>query len=181
MAAASPPWSDLTLVGLARAWADQVSQSTYLAMSGAEIEQLLIQMTGRLATAVARAPVDKQAAREVAAELVAHDLTGSRSIGCSIEVLGEGLPRPHPVSLPGLTSVRTAPEERTSVHPCQPPSYWTCSAPGSPTTPARERGPRILLEALVRQPSGNVSATSRRWRANGEHHQNAPAFPSRPG
>ncbi|MGH3996019.1 MAG: diguanylate cyclase domain-containing protein, partial [Pseudonocardiaceae bacterium] len=87
------PEPDLTTAQLAQAWAETASQSTYLAMSGAEIEQLLVRLINRLVTAVAATPVDEQAAMEVAAELVTHDLTGSRSIGRSIEVLAHGLPR----------------------------------------------------------------------------------------
>ncbi len=91
---ADPPAEPgLTVAGLAQAWAEVASRTTYLPMSGAEIEQFLAQLIDRLVVAVAGAPVDEQAAIEVAAELVAHDVTGSRSIGRNIEVLGEGLPR----------------------------------------------------------------------------------------
>jgi diguanylate cyclase (GGDEF)-like protein/PAS domain S-box-containing protein len=62
-------------------------------MSGEEVEQLLTRLINRLAAVVAGVPVDERVAMEVAAELVAHDLTGSSSIGRSIEVLNDGLPR----------------------------------------------------------------------------------------
>jgi diguanylate cyclase (GGDEF)-like protein/PAS domain S-box-containing protein len=81
------------VAGLAQAWATAASQTTYLPMSGDEIEQLLARMINRLVTAVAATPVDKQAVIKVATELVAHDLTGPNSISRSIEVLGDGLPR----------------------------------------------------------------------------------------
>lgn len=85
--------ADLTVAGLAQAWAAVVSRTTYLPMSGEEIEQLLTRMINRLVTAVAGAQVDERAVMEVAAKLVAHDLTGRSSIGRSIEILGDGLPR----------------------------------------------------------------------------------------
>jgi diguanylate cyclase (GGDEF)-like protein/PAS domain S-box-containing protein len=81
------------VAGLAQTWAAVASRTTYLPMSGPEVEQFLTQLINRLVTAVAAEPVDAQTAVEVAAELVAHDLTGPRSIGCSIEILGNGLPR----------------------------------------------------------------------------------------
>jgi diguanylate cyclase (GGDEF)-like protein/PAS domain S-box-containing protein len=61
-------------------------------MSGDELERLLTRLINRLVTAIV-APRDEQAAIEVAAELVAWDLTGSSSIIRSIEVLDDGLPR----------------------------------------------------------------------------------------
>ncbi len=100
MSTPAPRESELSTAMLAQAWAEMASQSTYLAMSGGETEQLLVRLITRLVTAVAATPVDEQAAMEVAAELVAHDLTGSRSIGRSIEVLAHGLPR-----LPDLRDV----------------------------------------------------------------------------
>ncbi|MGH3774754.1 MAG: putative bifunctional diguanylate cyclase/phosphodiesterase [Pseudonocardiaceae bacterium] len=93
MSSAPPSEPGLTVAGLARTWAAVASRTTYLPMSGEELEQLLAQLINRLVTAVACAPVDEQAAIEVTAELIAHDLTGPRSIGRSIEVLGDGLPR----------------------------------------------------------------------------------------
>ncbi|MGH3886530.1 MAG: putative bifunctional diguanylate cyclase/phosphodiesterase [Pseudonocardiaceae bacterium] len=83
----------LTVAELAQTWAAVASRTTYLPMSGEEVEQLLARMINRLVAAVAAAPADEQATIEVAAELVAHDLTGPRSIGRSIEVLSAGLPR----------------------------------------------------------------------------------------
>ncbi|MDQ4103092.1 MAG: EAL domain-containing protein [Actinomycetota bacterium] len=85
--------SEFSPARLARAWAEVASQSTYLAMSGEETEQLLTRLVTRLVAAATATPVDEQAAMEVAAELVEHDLTGPRSIGRSIEVLAHGLPR----------------------------------------------------------------------------------------
>ncbi|MGH3823032.1 MAG: EAL domain-containing protein [Pseudonocardiaceae bacterium] len=93
MSATPPPEPDLTIVELAQAWAGRVSQTTYLAMSEAETEQLLTRLIARLVRAVAATPVDEPAAMQVAAELVGHDLTGLHGIGRSIEVLGHGLPR----------------------------------------------------------------------------------------
>jgi diguanylate cyclase (GGDEF)-like protein/PAS domain S-box-containing protein len=91
--AALPPEPDLTVAGLAQAWAVAASQTTYLPVSGAELQQLLTQLINRLVTAVTAAPMDERAAIEVAAELVANDFTGSRSISTSVEVLDYGLPR----------------------------------------------------------------------------------------
>jgi diguanylate cyclase (GGDEF)-like protein/PAS domain S-box-containing protein len=91
--AALPAEPDLTVAGLAQTWAAAASQTTYLPMSGDELEQLLTRLINRLVTAVAGAPMGEQAAIEVAAELVAHDLTGSSSISRSLEILGAGLPR----------------------------------------------------------------------------------------
>ncbi|MGQ0716767.1 MAG: putative bifunctional diguanylate cyclase/phosphodiesterase [Pseudonocardiales bacterium] len=93
VSAASPSEPGLTVAGLAQIWAAVASRTTYLPMSGQEAEQLLARLINRLVTAVAAVPVDDQAAIEVATELVAHGLTGPRSIGRSIEVLGDGLPR----------------------------------------------------------------------------------------
>jgi hypothetical protein len=87
------PEPDLAITKLAQVWADAAGQTTYLAMSGAETEQFLAQLITKLVTAMTVTPVDERAVMEVAAELVAHDLTGSRSIGCSIEVLTDGLPQ----------------------------------------------------------------------------------------
>ncbi len=81
------------MAGLAQRWAAVVSQTTYLPMSGEELEQFLTRLAHRLVTAVAAAPVAEQAVIEVAAELGAHDLTGSSGIGRSIEGLSGGLPR----------------------------------------------------------------------------------------
>lgn len=91
--AAVPAEPDLTVAGLARAWATAASQTTYLPMSGKDLEQVLARLINRLVAAVAAAPMGEQAATEVAAELVAHDLTGSSSISRSLEILAEGLPR----------------------------------------------------------------------------------------
>lgn len=93
MSTASPPEFQLAASQLARAWAQVAGQTTYLAMSGAETEQLLTRLITRLVTAVTTTPVGEQAAMEVAAELVANHLTGSRSIGRSLEVLARGLPQ----------------------------------------------------------------------------------------
>jgi diguanylate cyclase (GGDEF)-like protein/PAS domain S-box-containing protein len=93
VSAAFSPEPGLTVAGLAQIWAVVASRTTYLPMSGEELEQLLTRLINRLVTAVAAEPVDEQAAIEVAAELVAHDLTGSSGIARSIQVLGEGLPR----------------------------------------------------------------------------------------
>jgi diguanylate cyclase (GGDEF)-like protein/PAS domain S-box-containing protein len=72
-------------------------------MSGAETEQFLAGLITRLVMAMTASPVDEQTVMEVAAELVAHDLTGSRSIGRSVEVLARGLPRlPQLQDLDGL-------------------------------------------------------------------------------
>jgi diguanylate cyclase (GGDEF)-like protein/PAS domain S-box-containing protein len=81
------------VVGLAQAWAVAASHTTYLPMSAVELEQFLTQLINRLVTVVRAATMDEQAVIDVAAELVAHDLTGSNSISRSIEILGDGLPR----------------------------------------------------------------------------------------
>ena len=93
MNAALPGEPDLTVAGLARAWAAAASQTTYLPMSGDQLEQLLTRLINRLVAAVAAAPMGEQAAIEVATELVAHDLTGSSSISRSLEILDDGMPR----------------------------------------------------------------------------------------
>jgi diguanylate cyclase (GGDEF)-like protein/PAS domain S-box-containing protein len=91
--AASPPEFGLTVAGLARDWAVVASRTTYLPMSGTEIELLLTRLIRRLVSAAAAETVNEQAAVEVAAELVAHDFTGSSSVARSIEILANGLPR----------------------------------------------------------------------------------------
>ncbi|MGH3767839.1 MAG: EAL domain-containing protein [Pseudonocardiaceae bacterium] len=93
MTASPPDEPGLTVAELAAAWAASASRTTYLPMSGDELEQLLTRLINRLVAAVSAAAMDEQVAIEVGAELVAHDLTGSSSISRSIEVLGDGLPR----------------------------------------------------------------------------------------
>ena len=93
VSATPPPELGLTQAELTRTWAAVASRTTYLPMSGEEVEQLLAPLINRLVTAVAAEPADKQVGVEVAVVLVAHDLTGASSIGRSIEVLGDGLPR----------------------------------------------------------------------------------------
>jgi diguanylate cyclase (GGDEF)-like protein/PAS domain S-box-containing protein len=91
MTAARPPEPGLTMADLARAWANVVSQG--LPMSVEQASDALSGMVNRLATAIAAVPVDRQAAIEVAEELVTLGLTGSSAMGHGIEVLAEGLPR----------------------------------------------------------------------------------------
>jgi len=95
MSAAPPPRSPagLTVAALARAWAAAVSRTTYLPMSGEEVEQLLAGLIDRLLTAVAAPRFEDRVAIDVAAKLVAHHVTGPRSMGHCIEILGSGLPR----------------------------------------------------------------------------------------
>ncbi len=93
MGGMDPADSGATVAGLAHEWAGAAGRSADLPGSGDQLEQLLARLIERLVTAVASDPVDEQAVSEVAAELVAHDLTGSNGIGRSIEVLGGGLPR----------------------------------------------------------------------------------------
>lgn len=93
MSAAPPAELGLTVAGLAHTWAAAASQTTYLPLSGDDLGQLLTRLINRLVAAVAAAPMDEQAAIEVATELVAHDFTGSSSISRSIEILDDGLPR----------------------------------------------------------------------------------------
>ncbi|MEO7193509.1 MAG: EAL domain-containing protein [Pseudonocardiaceae bacterium] len=90
-----PPCAEpgLTVAGLARAWAAVASRATYLPMSGDELERLLTRLINRLVTAATGPKADELVVTEVAAELVANGLTGSRSIGRSIEILSGGLPR----------------------------------------------------------------------------------------
>jgi diguanylate cyclase (GGDEF)-like protein/PAS domain S-box-containing protein len=83
----------LTKAVLAQAWAKATNQTTDPPLSEEMLEQLLVRLIDRLVTAVTAKPVDERAAIEVAAELVAHELTGSQSIGRSFEVLAHGLPR----------------------------------------------------------------------------------------
>lgn len=107
----------LTVDELARAWAAVASRTTYLPMAGEEVEQLLAGLVDRIVAAVtvpvldepavpgwdkqavpgrnkqAGPEVDEQAVFEVAGELVRHHFTGPRSVGRSIEILSEGLPR----------------------------------------------------------------------------------------
>jgi diguanylate cyclase (GGDEF)-like protein/PAS domain S-box-containing protein len=99
------PDPTLTVGELARAWAEVAIRTTYLPMSGEEIEQLLARLIHRLVAAITAPEADVQAAIEVAAELIAQRLTGPRSLGRSIEVLAAGLPRlavlQHVAGLPG--------------------------------------------------------------------------------
>lgn len=87
------PETVLTVHELARAWALVASRTTYLPMSGEEVQQLLTRLIERLVVAMAAPRVDEQAVIEVAAELVRNHLTGPRSAGCGIKILGDGLPR----------------------------------------------------------------------------------------
>lgn len=91
MTSARPAEPGLTTAGLAQLWADSLSWT--IPMSEEKPEQLLERLVNRLVAAIAEVPVDEQAAREVAVELLSHGLTESRGIGRSIEVLAEGLPR----------------------------------------------------------------------------------------
>lgn len=93
VSAVPPAEPGLTVAELATSWATVASRTTYLPMSGEKVEQLLARMISQLVTAVVATPVDDQAAIEVAAELVAHGVTGPRSVGRSIDVLGACLPR----------------------------------------------------------------------------------------
>jgi diguanylate cyclase (GGDEF)-like protein/PAS domain S-box-containing protein len=79
------------MADLTQAWANVVSQG--LPMSEEQAIDALSGMVNRLATAIATVPVDRQAAIEVAEELVTLGLTGSSAMGHGIEVLAEGLPR----------------------------------------------------------------------------------------
>ena len=90
---------------LAQAWTDVVSRA--LPMAEDQARDLLAGFINRLATAVASVPVGGQAAAELAAELVAQGLTDSSGIGCSLEVLGEGLPQ--------LADLREVPERDTAI------------------------------------------------------------------
>ncbi|HEY2765844.1 MAG TPA: EAL domain-containing protein [Pseudonocardiaceae bacterium] len=83
----------LTVAELARAWAAVVNRTTYVPLSAAELERRLAELIDRLVTAAAAAQVDRSAVKDVAAELVGHCYIGPRSVGDSIEVLGDGLPR----------------------------------------------------------------------------------------
>ncbi|MGH4025716.1 MAG: putative bifunctional diguanylate cyclase/phosphodiesterase [Pseudonocardiaceae bacterium] len=87
------PAPDLTVAQLARAWAAAASRTTYVPMSGEEIEQLLTGLIDRLVSAVAAPQVDEQGSMRVAGALVEHHFIGPRTLGRSIEVLGDGLPR----------------------------------------------------------------------------------------
>lgn len=95
------PAPRLTVAELARAWATVAGRTTYIPMSGEEIEQLLTGLIDRLVSVVAAAgtgeqadeQAEEQAVMDVAAELVAHHFTGPRSMGRTIEILGDGLPR----------------------------------------------------------------------------------------
>jgi PAS domain S-box-containing protein/diguanylate cyclase (GGDEF)-like protein len=93
MSAARPAEPDLTRTELAQRWVEVVSRTVDPPVPGKEVEQLLGRLINRLVMAVTATPVDEQVTTEVAAELVAHGLTGARSLGRSIEVLADGLPR----------------------------------------------------------------------------------------
>jgi diguanylate cyclase (GGDEF)-like protein/PAS domain S-box-containing protein len=95
----------LTTAVLAQAWADVANWA--VPMPREQIENLLARLIDRLVSAVTTAPGDDQAALEVAIELLAHGLTDPRSIGHSIEVLAEGLPR--------LTDLHELDQPRTAV------------------------------------------------------------------
>jgi diguanylate cyclase (GGDEF)-like protein/PAS domain S-box-containing protein len=58
-----------------------------------EIEQLLTRLVDRLVKAITTVPLEERAVVEVASELVRHGLTDPHTIGHSIEILGNGLPR----------------------------------------------------------------------------------------
>jgi diguanylate cyclase (GGDEF)-like protein/PAS domain S-box-containing protein len=98
---AAPPFEPgLTKAELAQAWAEVLCKTTDPPMPEEQAGQLLPTLINRLATAAARVPVDEQAVIGVAAELVGCGLTGSGSLGHSIAVLHDGLPR-----LPDLQDV----------------------------------------------------------------------------
>ena len=87
------PAPDLTVAELAHVWTAVASRTAYIPMSGEEIEQLLTGLIDRLVRAVAAPQVDEQGAMGVAAELVEHHFIGPRTLGRSLEVLWDGLPR----------------------------------------------------------------------------------------
>ncbi len=99
MTAGHPLEQGLTSAELAQVWAGNVRWA--MPVPGKEPEHLLAGLINRLAAAVVTVPVDEQAAAEVASELVEHGLTEPSSIGRSIEVLAEGLPR-----LPDLREIQ---------------------------------------------------------------------------
>ena len=75
MTSAGPSEPCYTTAGLARAWAEAVSST----MPMEEPEHFLAGLINRLIAAVVAAPVDEQAAFEIAAGLVAHNLSDSQA------------------------------------------------------------------------------------------------------
>lgn len=93
--------------GLAREWARALAHTAYLPMSGEEIHAFLLRLVDGMADALlAGDPGARSGAKEsesAGAALVAASAHNQRSLQCTLEVLGTGLPRlPELSDLPDL-------------------------------------------------------------------------------
>ncbi|PRW63442.1 putative bifunctional diguanylate cyclase/phosphodiesterase [Actinopolyspora mortivallis] len=95
----------------AAAWTRALVGTSYVPMTGAEVEEQLEGYTDRLAEALLSSPQDTEGARAVGADLVAIHFTGAESLAKTIESVGE-----HMLPLFGLTET---PELRTRVSAVQ--------------------------------------------------------------
>ncbi|MGH3903538.1 MAG: putative bifunctional diguanylate cyclase/phosphodiesterase [Pseudonocardiaceae bacterium] len=73
-------------------WADALSTTAYVPMSGNEIQEYLADLVERLVAALAGPAVDTQVASEVGARLVTANFTGKQSLPRTVEVLARTLP-----------------------------------------------------------------------------------------
>ena len=91
----------------ARAWAEAVIGTSYVAMTRAELEEFLGRLTTRLATALRAQPFSAGAGYEVGVALVTADLCSPEGLGRTIGVIGERL-------LPDLGLTGAEPRRRLS-------------------------------------------------------------------
>ncbi|GAB3811609.1 hypothetical protein GCM10027605_51950 [Micromonospora zhanjiangensis] len=75
------------LAAFARAWAKAVAGTSYLPMTHAQLEALLLRLTVRLAAALAAEPFDVRRGQQVGADLVAAHVTSAEGLGRTVEVL----------------------------------------------------------------------------------------------
>jgi len=71
----------------ARAWAKAVIGTSYVPMTQAELEQRLLELTIRLAKALATEPIDVWTGYEIGTDLVATHLTSAEGLGRTVEVI----------------------------------------------------------------------------------------------
>lgn len=73
----------------ALAWAQALTRTSYVPMTGDEVERRLESCADRLVASLLSEPFDTAEARAVGAELVAVHFTGAESLGGTVEVLGD--------------------------------------------------------------------------------------------
>ncbi|WP_456241635.1 putative bifunctional diguanylate cyclase/phosphodiesterase [Actinopolyspora lacussalsi] len=95
----------------AAAWSRALVGTSYVPMTGAEVEELLEGYTDQLAEALLSEPQNTDAAREIGSELVSVHFTGAESLARTIENVGEHM-------LPAF-GIAESPEMRTRVSAIQ--------------------------------------------------------------